>query len=179
MKKDGSRPVKRNEQESNDKEKYDDLLRECKAIADRKKAIERGKETFAENYIKRFNCKIDSYLAAGWKESEEDPGNYGAAFERALLRRLEKYRANYFMWVEDFSLPTTNNLSERSLRGVKSHMKISGQFESEAAADHYALIRTYIETCCRNSINEIEALKLLCEGKPYTVQEIFSDSTTK
>ncbi len=32
-------------------------------------------------------------------------------FERALLNRVEEYRENYFAWLEDFSLPTTNNLS--------------------------------------------------------------------
>ena len=55
-------------------------------------------------------------------------------------------------------------------------MKISGQFESEAAADNHALNRTYIETCRRNGINEIDALQRLCEGNPYTVAEIFSAS---
>ena len=53
---------------------------------------------------------------------------------------------------------------------------ISGQFESEATADNHALNRTYIETCRRNGINEIDALQRLCEGKPYTVAEIFSAS---
>ena len=73
-----------------------------------------------------------------------------------------------------FNTPTTNNLSERGLRGVKSHMKISGQFESIKAADNYAIIKTYIETCRRNHINEIDALKRLCSGNPYKVSEIFS-----
>ena len=82
---------------------------------------------------------------------------------------------NYFMWLTDFSIPVTNNLSERGLRGVKSHMKISGQFESEEAADNYALIRSYIETCRRNGINEIDALKRLSSGNPYTVEEIFKN----
>ncbi|MBQ7616192.1 MAG: transposase, partial [Butyrivibrio sp.] len=36
-----------------------------------------------------------------------------------LLRRLKKYHDNYFAWMKDFSLPTTNNLSERALRGRK------------------------------------------------------------
>ena len=99
---------------------------------------------------------------------------YGASFERALLNRIEKYRGNYFTWLEDFSLPTTNNLSERSLRAVKSKMKIAGQFESEDAAQHYAMIRSYIETCRRNGKNENEALRRLCEGNPYTVEELFS-----
>ncbi|SDB67723.1 hypothetical protein SAMN02910263_04011, partial [Butyrivibrio sp. INlla16] len=81
---------------------------------------------------------------------------------------------NFFAWIYDFSIPTTNNLSERSLRGIKTKMKVSGQFASTDTADNYALIRTYIETCRRNGINEIEALSRLCNGKPYTVEEIFS-----
>lgn len=145
-------------------------------IKDRNDAIARGEDSFDDSYIKQFHKKVDEYLSDGWKENGADPGNYGAAWERTLLNRIEKYRCNYFLWVEDFSLPTTNNLSERGLRGVKSHMKISGQFESEAAADNHALIRTYIETCRRNSINEINALQRLCSGKPYTVAEIFSSS---
>ena len=99
---------------------------------------------------------------------------YGALWEKTLLNRIKNFKEPYFMWVEDFNLPTTNNLSERGLRGVKSHMKISGQFESIKAADNYAIIKTYIETCRRNHINEIDALKRLCSGNPYKVSEIFS-----
>ena len=147
-----------------------------KTIKDRNDAIARGESSFDPSYILQFNKKVDEYLADGWTENEADPDNYGAAWERTLLNRISKYRRPYFLWVEDFSLPTTNNLSERGLRGVKSHMKISGQFESEAAADNHALIRTYIETCRRNGINEIKALERLCAGNPYTVEEIFSAS---
>lgn len=146
-------------------------------IKDRNDAISRSESAFDESYIKQFQEKVDQYLADGWSENEADPGNYGAAWERTLLTRIAKYRIPYFLWIEDFSLPTTNNLSERGLRGVKSHMKISGQFESEAAADNHALIRTYIETCRRNKINEIDALQRLCEGNPYTVAEIFGSSS--
>lgn len=145
-------------------------------IKDRKDAIGRGETSFGQPYLENFHEKLDKCLADGWSENKADPNNYGAAWERTLLNRISKYRMPYFLWVEDFSLPTTNNLSERGLRGVKSHMKISGQFESEAAADNHALIRTYIETCRRNAINEIHALKRLCEGNPYSVKEIFSSS---
>lgn len=145
-----------------------------KTIMDRNGSIRRGEDSFDDTYIESFNNTVDELIKKGWDENEKDPDNYGSPFEATLLRRIEKYRKNYFMWVEDFTLPTTNNLSERGLRGVKSHMKISGQFESETAADNYALIRTYIETCRRNAFNEVDALQRLCEGNPYTVDEIFS-----
>jgi hypothetical protein len=144
-------------------------------IKDRKDAIARGESSFAQSYVEQFNQQVDKCISDGWKENKADPTNYGAQFERALLKRLEKYRNNYFLWVEDFSVPTTNNLSERGLRGIKSKMKISGQFESETAADNHAIIRTYIETCRRNGINEIDALERLCAGNPYTVEEIFTN----
>ena len=145
-------------------------------IKERNKALQNGESSFEESYIREFHSKVDEYIADGWKENEKDPKNYGAKDERALLIRLDKYRNNYFMWLEDFSLPTTNNVSERSLRPAKSHTKISGQFESVESAEYYAIIKTYTETCRRNGINEIEALKRLCEGNPFTVQEIFSKS---
>ncbi len=40
----------------------------------------------------------------------------------------------------------------------------------EKAAQDFARIKTHIETCRRNSINEIHALQRLCEGNPYTVE---------
>ena len=56
---------------------------------------------FADSdYIKRFYRKVDECLAEGWKENENDPGNYGADFERALLRRIfNEYQA--FVYFED------------------------------------------------------------------------------
>ena len=51
-----------------------------------------------------------------------------------------------------------NNLSERGLRGVKSHVKIFRQFELVAAADNLAvIIRTHIERCRQNDIDEMVA----------------------
>ena len=146
------------------------------AIADRDKAILNKENAFDAHYIEAFHNKANEYLSDGWTDNEDDKEKYGAKEERALIRRIEKRRKNYFMWLEDFSIPTTNNLSERSLRSIKSHMKASGQFETVESADWYALIHTYTETCRRNGLNEIQALQRLCEGKPYTVQEIFSKS---
>ena len=146
-------------------------------IHDRNVAEQTEKSCFDADYIAAFNSRLDKILQHGWQEYEADKEKlekYGAPFERALLTRVEKYRSNYFAWLEDFTLPTTNNLSERSLRPVKSKMKIAGQFEAEENAQHYAVIRSYIETCRRKGVNENEALRRLCEGNPYTVEKLFS-----
>ena len=93
--------------------------------------------------------------------------------ENALLVRLKEYQDNYTEWVRDFTVPTTNNLSERSLRFVKCKDKMSGQFLSEDYARHFANIRTYIETCVRNGVNEFQALLRLTQNNPYSLKELF------
>ena len=146
-------------------------------IHDRNVAEKAGKSCFDKDYIAAFYSRMEEILQHGWQEYEADKERlekYGASFEKALLNRIEKYRGNYFAWLEDFSLPTTNNLSERHLRPAKSKMKIAGQFEAEDNAQHYAMIRSYIDTCRQRGINENEALRRLCEGNPYTVEELFS-----
>lgn len=44
-------------------------------------------------------------------------------------------------------------------------------------AKDYARIRSYIETCRRNGINEMEALKRLLENHMYTLREIMEHDT--
>jgi hypothetical protein len=142
-------------------------------IHDRKIAISRGETNFRPEYVENFKSKVKLLLADGWEEHKKTSRRDAANFERLLLIRTHKYHDNYFRWVEDFRLPTTNNMSERGLRCIKSHMKISGQFANVTTARHYATIKTYIETCRKNGVNEMIALSRLCEGNPITVAEIF------
>lgn len=105
-------------------------------------------------------------------DDEDDMPNEDAAKAQALAGR-RNYLENYLAWVRDFSLPDTNNLAERGLRCIKSHLKISGQFKSINTCCNYADVKTYIETCRKNGINEFDALTRLCDGNPYTVKEVF------
>lgn len=143
-------------------------------IKERKAAIAADTDMFASEYIKRFKRKMNGLLKSGHKESGISTNATTVPSEKTLLIRIEEYFDNYFRWVEDFTLPTTDNLSERGLRGIKSHMKISGQFESEKTASYYAIVKTYVETCRKNRINEMEALSRLCAGNPYTMAELFN-----
>ena len=147
-----------------------------KSIKERNDLINQNVPEFDKEYILSFDSKMDDILERAWAAAEANDSKYSGSFERAVVNRVKKHRKNFFAWVQDFSLPTTNNLSERALRGVKTKMKVAGQFASKDTADNYAIIRTYIETCRRNDINEITALTRLCEGRPYTVKEIFHSS---
>ncbi|MBQ8053239.1 MAG: transposase [Lachnospiraceae bacterium] len=141
-------------------------------IHKRKLLISSGADSFSDGELRAFWCRYDSLLHSGYKEYFKDCLSHFSKDENALLLRLEKYRTNYTDWLYDFSLPTTNNLSERSLRFMKSKEKISGQFQNIEHAKYFAVIRTYIETCARNGVNEYQALLRLTKGSPYSMKEL-------
>lgn len=144
----------------------------------RTEASGQGRESFDDEYIEGFFEEFNRLILKGIEENRDDNSYYGKE-ERRLLNRITDYKDNYFGWVTNFELPFTNNLSERSLRGIKSKMKISGQFQSKESAGYYAAVKSYIETCYRNGINEYAALERLCNGNPYTVAEILASGEDK
>ncbi len=170
------RDLQKNYEDTKHKELMDIKNLISKTVKDRNDLCEKGKEGFDDKYISRFNKKLTELLEKVKVKADANESKYFGVNERRLVYRIIKFRENYFAWVNDFRLPHTNNLSERALRGVKGKLKVAGQFSSVNTAENYAVIRSYIETCRRNSINEIEALKRLCNGNPYTVAEIFSYS---
>lgn len=146
-----------------------------KAIHDRKEYMSKGLVSFDNKYINNFDEQYNDIMLEAIDENVNKPKTHYDDKERALINRILEYKNNYLIWMYDFSLPTDNNISERSLRGAKSKMKIAGQFQNETAAQCYADIKTYIETCHRNNINPTDALIRLMEDNPYTVEEIFED----
>jgi hypothetical protein len=138
----------------------------------RKQLISDGVDGFPFLEADAFFIKLDECWLLGDKENKKDNHLYYAKKERTLLNRLMKYRLEYFKWVLDFRVPFSNNTSERGLRGVKSKMKIAGQFQSIISAKNYATIRTYTETCKRHGLNIVDAMERVVEGNPYTLEEI-------
>lgn len=150
-----------------------------KTNRERNELIEKGLESFEDTYILEFFRTFDRLMVQGMEENKEDCAKYYSSDERTLLLRILDYKDNYLAWVTNFDIPFSNNLSERSLRSIKSKMKISGQFQNEDSARYYAVIKSYIETCYRNGINEMEALVRLCKGKPYSVDEIYNHTISE
>lgn len=138
----------------------------------RKEYLKNNIESFSFEETNEFMIKFDEYILLGLEENKKHGKSHYFTKEKALLARLEKYRDNYTYWLYDFSIPYTNNEIERGLRGIKAKMKVSGQFQNIENARYYANIKSYIETCHRNNINETEALVRLLDNNPFTINEI-------
>ena len=138
----------------------------------RKNLLEQGIDSFDEVTEAEFYFKLDQALSLGYQEWQQPGNSYYALMEHTLIKRIVTYTSQYFAWVTNFALPFSNNLSERSLRGVKSKMKVAGQFENITSSKNYATIRSYIETSYRNEKNPTKALEKLMASKPYQVKEL-------
>ena len=151
--------------------KLNKLLSET--IHERNQIIDKN-EYFAQEKINDIKKEYSNIIDFGMEEYEKaETKNYNED-ELTLLKDLKKYKENYLLWLDDKKLPTTNNNSERSLRPIKSKMKISGQFKNIKYAEYYARIRSYIETCKRNGINIIDACERILNNNSYTLNDILS-----
>src|SRR5579871_284639 len=75
-----------------------------------------------------------------------------------LAAALRRERALLLVFLNDARVPPTNNASERSLRPVVVHRKVTGGFRSEAAAHVYAAVRSVAETARKRGQSAFAAL---------------------
>ncbi len=129
-------------------------------------------EYFDQEVTDKVSLEYDNIIVKAREENKKDFNKYYGNDEKALIKRLVDYKENYLLWVLRFDVPFSNNLSERSLRSVKTKMKVSGQFANLQNAEYFARIKTYIETCKRHGINPHKALVRLIDDNPYSLAEL-------
>ena len=81
--------------------------------------------------------------------------------EQAFIKRLQKRRDAIFTFLYYKEVPPDNNASERGIRNLKVKMKISNQFKSYEFAQHFAVIRSVIDTTIKNGQDVFNALSNL------------------
>ena len=69
-------------------------------------------------------------------------------------------------FLDDLMIPFDNNQAERDLRGLKVHQKVSGCFRSDAGADAFARLRSYLATLRKQDHALLAALEAVFVGQP-------------
>jgi transposase len=82
-----------------------------------------------------------------------------------LLRRAEQVLA----FLDDLSIPFTNNQAERDLRMVKVQQQIAGTFRAEEGATAFCHIRSYLSTMRKQGHAMLNALSAVFAGCPLPV----------
>ena len=79
--------------------------------------------------------------------------------EGNLFKRLKEYKNEHLQFVKNFKVPFSNNLAERSLRLIKTKMKVSGCFRGEDNGSNFTTIRSLFETSKKQGLNLFESVR--------------------
>lgn len=142
-----------------------------------KEARERGLKQLNPDELADWKAQYEALLSRGYLANPPDPPEVSAPVKRGkrkqsaarnLLDRLSKYQDAVLRFLEDFSVPFTNNQAERDIRMVKVQQKISGGFRSLPGAQAFFRIRGYLSTLRKQGAHVLTALELALAGYPVS-----------
>ena len=146
-----------------------------------KRCQERGKTVLNSQTLRRYEKLYDKLISKGLRTNPREtgtPNKRGRVKQskvRNLLDRLREYRKSVLAFLYDFRIPFTNNLAERDLRMTKVKQKISGCFRSDAGADRYAIIRSYLSTTKKNGVFAFDAISDALKGFPFKLNTNYAE----
>src|SRR5579859_4731679 len=85
---------------------------------------------------------------------------------RNLLERLWLGQEHVLAFLDALTNPFDNNQAERDLRLLKTQQKISGCFRSDAGAEAFVRLRSYLSTLRKQGVALLDALRTLFTGSP-------------
>lgn len=88
---------------------------------------------------------------------------------RNLLDTLLRRAPEILPFLDDVSLPFTNNQAKRDFRMVKVQQKIAGTFRSPAGLSAFCRLRSYLSTMREQGHACFEALTAVFLGQPFPV----------
>lgn len=147
-----------------------DLLINMKKV--REKAENKSLKELSYYHLHKFNNQYEEIIELAKEENpvpDSEPGKKGRKKKgkvRALIERLEKYKAEVCLFTKDFEIPFDNNQAERDFRMIKTKTKVSGCFRTDEGATAYLKIMSYIGTAKKHGINAFKALLNAITGNP-------------
>jgi transposase len=121
-----------------------------------------------------LRARYRDLLAAGLAANpppavQRRPGQRGRLAQspaRNLLERLALGQDQVLAFLDDVTIPFDNNQAERDLRGLKIQQKVSGCFRSEAGAEAFARLISYLATLRKQGQALLAALETVFAGQP-------------
>ena len=111
--------------------------------------ISAGKKCFSKKLLKSYNNRYDEIL----NKAQREQARRSTIDSHNLFKGLKQYKDSVLLFINNFEVPFTNNLSERDIRMSKIKQKISGCFRSQLGGDNFCRIRGTISTAKKNMKN--------------------------
>ena len=118
-----------------------------------------------EASIQAFEKRYDEILSLAQNEYEDVPPSDYYPDGYNLFLRLREYRHNHLLFLHNRDVPTTNNLSERLLRGYKRKQKQVMTFRSDDNLQ-------YLCDC----LGVLNSLRIKSSNMYYDITKIFNNT---
>lgn len=135
------------------------------------KAVVRARANGATELPERSKRRIllwyDGLIVRGLQFHDQQPplirhtGTRGKAARRPghnLLIRLRDFKDEVLRFIDNLSVPFTNNQAEQDIRMMKVKMKISGGFRTTTGAETFATLRSVLSTARKQGWNTLKTL---------------------
>jgi transposase-like protein len=118
-----------------------------------------------------FRRRWDELVGRGLAAHPHQPGRPGGqSHARRLAVRLHEHAGDHQRWLEDFTIPATNNEAERAVRMIKTKTKVSGGFRTLAGLQDFLAVRAHIDSLRKNGQNLLDRLHDALTGHSWTPQ---------
>ncbi len=123
-------------------------------------AIHKKKTNQEIGYQETYD-KYLSYIQLGYKEYEQIPKNKYETVGRALLKRLDKYSNENFLFLKNDLIDYTNNICERNLRKYKRKQKQAIVFRTSSSIESICAFLSIVETAKLNNKSGYRAIQAI------------------
>lgn len=115
-------------------------------------ALQRRRQNLAPSTVKQYCSRLRGMLreVLNLKPKQRDG--------QRLIKRYQQIRDNLLLFLEDETVPPTNNSSEQALRWSVVFRKVTHGFRSSWGADLFAQVRSVINTGKRQGLSSFEAI---------------------
>lgn len=110
-----------------------------------------------------------TFVSPPSKPVPKKPGRRKQAEAKNLLDALLARAEQVLAFLDDLTLPFSNNLAERDLRMIKVQQKISGTFRSSEGATAFCVVRSYLSTMRKQGRSMLAAMTAVFEGTPFPI----------
>lgn len=124
-----------------------------KAILLRAFAIHQRRDTLAASTLYQYRGDLQRRVDRCLASQPTTPHG------RRLQKRYTKIRDHLFLFLEDASIPPTNNSSEQAIRMSTVFRKVTNGFRSEWGRDLFAAVRSVVNTGKRHGLSAYQAIQ--------------------
>jgi transposase len=129
------------------------LAPRMKAVLLRAFALHKRRDTLAASTLYQYRCdlrrRVDRCLAS-------QPANLHG---RRLQKHYAKIQDHLFLFLDDATIPPTNNSSEQAIRMSTVFRKVTNGFRSDCGRDLFAAVRSVVNSGKRHGLSAFQAIQ--------------------